>query len=147
MTVNASEERPSPLPVVVTHQSGVRFAASVGRHEIILDQPLRGGGHDAGPSPIELLATALGSCVALYVHRFLVARGIDAAGLRVEATQHAVRAPHRIARFDVHVFLPDDVPPLYKPMIEAVARVCPVYNTLVRAAEITIAVEAVVAVG
>jgi putative redox protein len=132
---------PNLLPIVVTHQSGVRFAAQVGRHELILDQPLRGGGHDAGPSPIELLGAALGSCVALYVHKFLVARNCDPEGLRVEVKQHSTRNPHRLVRFDVHIFAPGDVPALYRPMLEAVARVCPVHNTLAPSCDVTVAVE------
>jgi len=137
-----TEERPAPLPIVVTHQAGVRFAAQIGAHELILDQPLRGGVHDAGPSPIELLGAALGSCIGLYVHKFLVARNVAAEGLRVEVTQHSERHPHRVARFDVHILLPGEVPALYRPMIEAVARVCPAYNTLGRSADIAITIEA-----
>lgn len=142
-----TEERPAPLPIVVTHEAGVRFAAQVGAHRLILDQPLRGGGRDAGPSPIELLGTALGSCIALYVHKFLVTRGIPAEGLRVEVTQHAARSPNRVECFEVHILVPADVPALYTPMIEATARVCPAYNTLAGGARISIAVEALLAVG
>jgi ribosomal protein S12 methylthiotransferase accessory factor len=142
-----TEEQPAPLPIVVLHQAGLRFAAQVGAHELITDQPLRGGGHDAGPSPIELFGAALGSCIGLYVHKFLASRGVADEGLRIEVTQHSARNPHRIGRFDVHIQLPADVPAMYKPMIEAVARVCPAYNTLVRSADIAIAIEAPVAVG
>jgi putative redox protein len=144
---NPTEERPAPLPIVVRHQAGVRFSAQVGAHELILDQPLRGGGEDAGPSPIELLGAALGACIALYVHKFLVARKIADVGLLVEVTQHSTRNPHRLSCFNVHILLPPDVPALYRPMIEAAARVCPAYNTLVRSAEIRISVEAPVGVG
>ena len=144
---NLTEERPAPLPIVVTHQAGVRFAAQIGAHELILDQPLRGGGHDAGPSPIELLGAALGSCIGLYVYKFLVARNLSIEGLRVEVTQHSVRNPNRIARFDVHIILPPDISALYKPMIESVARVCPAYNTLAGGAEVTIAIETPALVG
>ena len=142
-----TEERPVPLPTVITHQVGLRFAAQVGAHELVLDQPLRGGGHDAGPSPIELFGVALGSCIGLYVHKFLASRGVADEGLRVEVTQHATRNPHRIGRFDVLIVLPYEVPALYRPMIEAVARTCPAYNTLVRSADIAIAIEVPVAVG
>jgi putative redox protein len=143
----STEERPAPLPIVITHQAGVRFAAQIGAHELIVDQPFRGGGRDAGPSPIELFGAALGSCIALYVHKFLVARNVADEDLRVEVTQHAVRAPYRLARFEVDIMLPADVPPLYRPMIEAVARVCPAYNTLARSAEIAITVAVPVPVG
>jgi putative redox protein len=129
-----------PPPIVVTHQAGVRFAAQVGAHELILDQPLRGGGHDAGPSPIELLGVALGSCAALYVHKFLATRGLAEDRMRVEVTQHSERSPNRIVRFNVRILLPDAVPAPYAPMIEAVARACPVHNTLAKAVEINVAV-------
>ena len=129
------------MPIVVTHQAGLRFAAQVGEHELILDQPLRSGGHDAGPSPLELLGAGLGGCVALYVHQFLVARSLDASVVRVEVTTQHARNPSRIARFDVRVVIGGDVPAAYKPMILSVARVCPVYNTLVRGADIGVAVE------
>ena len=129
-------------PIVVTHRTGLQFTAAVGRHELVLDQSVAGGGHDAGPSPVDLLGVALGSCVALYVHKFLGARHLPTEGTRVEVTQHSVRDPHRIARFDVRIIVPAAVPVVYRPMLEAVARVCPVHNTLARSAEITVAVEA-----
>jgi uncharacterized OsmC-like protein len=134
--------RLAPDPIVVTHCGGAQFSARVGRHDLTLDQPPAGGGEDAGPSPIELLGAALGSCVALYVHRFLTGRGIADEGLAVEVVQHAVRGPHRISRFEVRVVLPLGVPPRYRALVEAVARSCPVHNTLSRGAEIAIAVEA-----
>jgi putative redox protein len=129
------------MAITVTHQAGLRFAAQVGAHALILDQPVRGGGEDAGPSPIELLGAALGSCIALYVHRFLVARNLSTEGLRVEVSEHSTSNPHRIAQFDAHVVLPDDVPELYRPMIEAVARVCPVHNALEHGAGVRLFVE------
>jgi putative redox protein len=127
--------------IVVTHRSGLQFTAAVGAHQLILDQSVAGGGEDAGPSPIDLLGAALGSCVALYVHKFLDARHLRTEGLRVEVIPQAARNPHRIARFDVRVIVPEDVPALYRPMIEAVARVCPVHNTLATSAEMAVAIE------
>jgi putative redox protein len=138
---NPREEQPLPLPTVITHETGLQFKAQVGAHELILDQPLRGGGEDAGPSPIELLGAALGSCVALYVHKFLLVRGHDDPGLQVEVRQYSARAPHRIARFEVRILVPGLIPLMYAPMIEAVARVCPVHNTLAAGAEIAVSVK------
>jgi putative redox protein len=51
-------------PIVITHEGGVRLAAQVRSHRIVVDQPLHTGGEDTGPSPIELLGVALGTCVA-----------------------------------------------------------------------------------
>lgn len=137
---DTSDTSPAPVPIVVTHQAGLRFAAQVGAHELILDQRVRAGGDDEGPSPIELLGAALGSCVSLYVYKFLLARKLSTEGLRVEVSEHSAAKPHRIEQFDVNVVLPEDVPDLYRPMIEAVARVCPVHNTLENGAAVRVQV-------
>ena len=42
-------------PIVVTHDGGVKFSAQLRTHRVIVDQPIRGGGDDAGPSPVEML--------------------------------------------------------------------------------------------
>jgi putative redox protein len=130
------------IPIVVTRQGGLRFAAQVGFHELIMDQPVSGGGEDAGPSPLELFGAALGGCVALYVHKFLETRHLTDATMRVEVTQTTARNPYRIGSFEVRILLGDEVPAVYHPMIEAAARVCPAYNTLARTAEVDIAISA-----
>jgi len=35
--------------MVVTHEGGVRFAADVRGHRVIVDQPIGSGGEDSGP--------------------------------------------------------------------------------------------------
>jgi putative redox protein len=131
----------TPGRISVTHREELQFRAQVGVHELTLDQPGLAGGDDAGPSPLDLIGAALGGCVALYVYQFLETRKQPTEGLRVEVEQFTARDPHRIVRFGVRIALPDDVPPVYTPMIEAVARVCPAYNTLARSADVVITVE------
>lgn len=145
-STSTAPARVIPPAIVVTHQAGVRFAAKVGAHTLILDQPVSGGGEDAGPSPLELLGVGLGACIALYVHRFLVTRNIADDGLRVEVSAQTARTPYRIARYEVQILLSTDVPSVYKPMIETAARVCPAYNTLARSADIVITISAPLAV-
>jgi uncharacterized OsmC-like protein len=129
-------------PMVVTHLSGLKFRIQTGAHELIVDQPLRGGGEDAGPTPLALLAASLGSCVALYVHQFLVSRGLSAEGLRVEVSEHPAQQPRRVGQFDVRVIPPATMPALYRPMLESVAHVCPAHNTLVSGATVKVHIDA-----
>ena len=68
----------------MTHHGGVRFAAQVRSHRVLVDQPVHGGGDDTAPSPIELLGASLGTCVALYVKQFCEVRGLPYEGMRVE---------------------------------------------------------------
>jgi putative redox protein len=125
----------------VTHDGGVRFAAQIRSHRIIVDQPAAAGGEDAGPMPIELLGAALGTCVALYVKQFLHSRGLPYDQMRVEVEQFRTQNPNRIDEFVVHVQLPEALPPGYHELLERVARGCPAHNTLQHHAEVQVSIE------
>jgi putative redox protein len=129
-------------PIVVTHEGGVRFAAQVRSHRVLVDQPSRGGGDDTAPAPIELLGAALGTCVAYYVQQFCHARRLPYEGMRVEVDQQSAANPSRIGKFVVHVALPMELPPQYAALIERVARSCPAHNTLSLGAEVAVAITA-----
>ena len=130
-----------PNPIIVTHEGGVAFAAQVRSHRIVVDQPTRGGGYDAGPMPIELLGVSLGTCVALYVQQFLHTRGLPYEGMRVELQQVGAQNPGRIGEFVVKVLLPAELPPHVAELLDRVARSCPAHNTLVHGAQVRVEVE------
>lgn len=134
-------------PIVVTHDGGLRFAAQVRSHRIVVDQPERAGGADGGPMPIELLGASLGTCIALYVHQFCQARQLSSEGLRVEVTQHGAQNPGRIGEFVVRVELPAGVPEHHLPMLERVAKSCPAHNTFDHGAEVRVEIAAPVTLG
>lgn len=131
-------EHGSRPPMVITHEGGVKFAAQVRGHRILVDQPARAGGQDEGPMPLELLGVSLGTCVALYVQQFLHTRGLAYEGMRVELQQLGVQNPGRVGEFVVKVLLPTELPPQYADMLERVARSCPAHNTLVHGAEVRV---------
>lgn len=131
-------------PMVITHEGGVKFAAQVRSHRILLDQPARAGGDDAGPAPIELLGVSLGACVALYVQQFCAARAMRTEGMRVEVEQRGAQNPNRVGEFVVRVLLPGEIPPQYAGMLERAARSCPAHNTLAHGAAVDVRVDAAV---
>jgi putative redox protein len=128
-------------PIVVTHEGGVRFAAQVRSHRVVVDQPRTAGGEDSGPMPIELLGASLGTCIALYVQQFCHARGLPYDGMRVEIEQHGARHPNRVAEFAVRVVLPAALPPAYGEMLERVVRSCPAHNTLAGETRVRVQIE------
>jgi len=128
-------------PIVITHEGGVQFAAQVRTHRIVVDQPEKGGGADAGPAPIELLGVSLGTCVALYVQQYCHSRGLSHDGLRVEVQQRGAQNPSRIGEFTVRVVLPGGIPAEHAEMLERVARSCPAHGTLVHGAEVQVQLE------
>ena len=125
-------------PIVVTHDSGVRFAIRIRSHELFVDQTVNGGGCDSAPTPIELLSASLASCIAYYVHHFFHTRGLPADELRVEVAQTSARDPHRVESFSVTVFLPADIPDRYLPLIQRVIDACPAHNTLTMGANVSV---------
>lgn len=126
-------------PMVITHDGGLRFAAQIRQHRVMVDQPTAGGGGDSAPTPLELLGASLGTCVALYVQQFCQARSLPYQGMRVEVDPHGAHG--RIGRFDVRVVLPEALPPHYAQMLERVARSCPAHNTLTQGAEVAVTIE------
>lgn len=132
-----------PPPIAITHEGGLQFAAQVRSHRIVVDQPVRSGGDDAGPTPLELLGAALGSCVAFYIHQFCQSRGLSSAGMRVEVEQYGAQNPHRVGEFAVRVVLPAALPEPFAAMIERVVRSCPAHNTLEHGARVTVEIEGV----
>lgn len=134
-------ESHSRVPVVVTHERGLRFAVQIRSHRLITDQSLRAGGEDSAPSPLELISAALGSCVALYVHQFCESRRLPHDGLRVEVLPHHAASPSRIDSLQVAVRLPSPLPPHAMEMLERVVRSCPAHNTLVHGAAVSVSIE------
>jgi putative redox protein len=133
-------------PIVVTHEGGLKFAAQIRSHRILVDQPERAGGEDAGPSPLELLAASLASCVALYVRQFCHSRALDYHGMRVEVDARSASNPGRIGEFAVRVRVPAELTPQLATMLERAAKSCPAHHTLELGARVTVQVETAAAV-
>ena len=127
-------------PIVISWDGGVRFTADIRGHKVTVDQPVKGGGEDRAPMPLELLPTALGTCVALYVQQFLVTRGLDPAGMTVEVGALGAPNPNRIGRFDVEVKIPGGVPEKYRDAVKRAAEGCTVHHTLTHGPEIAVTV-------
>jgi uncharacterized OsmC-like protein len=73
--------------VVVRSHEGLQQRIQIGDHHLVADEPLGGGGHDAGPNPYELLLSALGACTAITVRLYATRKGWPLEGVEV-ALQH-----------------------------------------------------------
>jgi uncharacterized OsmC-like protein len=125
-------------PITVTWDGGVKFTADIRGHKVTVDQPPQGGGADAGPTPLELMPAALGTCVAFFVKQFLATRGLDATGLAVQVFTAPEANPHRIGRFEVTVSVPMGVPGQYRDAVVKAAESCTVHHTLTHHPEIAV---------
>ncbi len=137
------------MKAVIESAGGVASRARLGSHELFFDQPSPvPGGDDRGPSPLDVMAVAVGACAHYFAAAFLFARSVSPDGLRVEVEAEKVREPSpRFGKFSILVTLPAGVPEQYLPQIERVVRNCPAYGTLLHPpdVELTVAKEVSVA--
>jgi putative redox protein len=113
----------------ITHVGGLKFEAEHRGHKLTLDQPVPVGS-DEGPTPIELVAAALGGCVAVYGASFLKRNDIPAAGFAVDVVWEMTDKPHRVGRFSVKVTVPHELSRQQRESLARVIQGCPVHHTL-----------------
>ncbi len=123
-----------------------RYAVNVnnGRHLIISDEPLDGGGDDLGPTPTELLLASLGACTAITLRMYAELKQIALDDVSVKLTHDRVVpgepefTPEEIAaagfeRRDLirlEVSLKGDLTPEQRNRMLEIAGRCPVHRTL-----------------
>ena len=118
-----------------------RYAMQVRGHELIVDQPADVGGTDVGPTPVELFAASLASCVAHYAGGFLARHDVCREGLRVDMTwQMSPGRPSRVASVTLQITPPSALPRERLPALLAVARACTVHNSLEQTPTVSIEV-------
>lgn len=99
------------------------------------DAPTDNLGKGESFSPTDLVATALGTCIATTMAIVAERHGIDLKGMTVQVTKEMAEAPRRIARLttQVHVPLPADHP--QRELLEKTGLGCPVHRSLPAAME------------
>ena len=98
-----------------------------GRHTIITDEPARVGGTDTAPTPHELLAATLASCVSTMLMLYAKPRGLDLDDLRVDVDYDADTSPREV---EITIHLPEHLTGDQVKRLEKVAETCPVRRAL-----------------
>jgi putative redox protein len=115
------------------YQGGLRCKAVHGpsQQSLITDAPVDNHGKGEFFSPTDLMATALGSCLATVMGIIADKEGIDLAGLKVTVKKEMAPAPRRrIGKLSVQVFFPIPLTDDQKARMERTAHYCPVHESL-----------------
>jgi putative redox protein len=97
---------------------------------VIADEPRDKGGSDTGPTPQELLAMSLASCVAITVEMYADRKRWDVGRLSVDV-DYELDPKGECSRFDVVLHVPAELPDEQVERIKTIAAKCPVHRTLV----------------
>ncbi|MEU9247731.1 OsmC family protein [Streptomyces sp. NPDC048385] len=115
----------------VVHVERDTYTVDVRGHRLQVDQPPEAGGTDTAPTPTELFAASLATCVAFYAGRYLHRHGLPRTGLRVRTEfTMSTDGPARVAALRVVIEPPPELPEQRRAGLLAVASHCTVHNTL-----------------
>lgn len=118
--------------------SGYRAVTRVGAHRLVADEPIDVGGTDTGPTPVEMVSAALGSCIAITVRMVAERKGwpLEGMDVRVERSPVPVEGQRPRTRFDVAVTLVGPLDDAMRAELERIAGRCPVHRLLEPGADI-----------
>ena len=99
--------------------------------ELITDAPVDNHGKGESFSPTDLVATALGSCVATIMGIYAQRNDFDLVGIKIHVEKHMSQdAPRRIARLPVSISMPAGLDEKHRAALEKAASHCPVHQSL-----------------
>lgn len=78
--------------VIVRSLTGLSASVEVGVHRFVVDEPVEGGGGDAGPNPYELLLAALGTCTTMTLRLYAQRKGWPLESVEVRLSHERIHA-------------------------------------------------------
>jgi putative redox protein len=121
------------VQIDLSYQGGLRCTAvhQPSQQSLITDAPVDNHGKGEYFSPTDLVATALGSCLATVMGIIADREGIDLAGLKVTVKKEMTAVPRRrIGKLTVQIVFPVPLSETQKAKMEKVALYCPVHESL-----------------
>lgn len=116
--------------ISIKHENGLRVSAGIRQHKVVLDVAAGDGGTDTGPTPVELLVSALGACMAMHVAKYCQAARLPCDGFSVDLDFQIARDPLRVGSIAVDIHLPPGFPEDRIEAVKRAAQQCTVKNTL-----------------
>ena len=131
------------MPIMtVKHEGGVASSIHARGHRVLVDAPEKMGGQDRGPTPVELFAGSLGSCIAFYIARWCKENDLPHQGFEVQLDYVLDMEAHCVPVVNVKIRMPAGFPEERRDALLRVAEHCTVHNTLCAVPKVNIAIAA-----
>ncbi len=121
------------VQINLTYDGGLRTSAVHGPSgaQIMTDAPVDNHGRGEAFSPTDLVAAALGSCMATVMGIVAERKGILLEGMKISVGKTmSATPPRRIAQLDVLIQMPLPADHPDRALLEATAHACPVHQSL-----------------
>jgi len=122
-----------------TEQGSFHTEIRSGRHGLIADEPHAVGGNDAGPSPYDLLLSALGACTTMTLHMYAAHKKWPLETAKVHLSHEKIHATDcescetktgRVDHIEREVELVGPLSTAQRDRLLEIANRCPVHRTL-----------------
>ena len=132
------------VSIAITYDGGLRCSATHGPSgtKILTDAPVDNMGKGESFSPTDLVATALGTCIATTMAIVADREGIDLSGMTVDVIKEMQTKPsRRIGQLATRIVIKTSLTPEQRVKLEHAAHACPVHKSLGSDVEMPIAFE------
>ena len=128
-------EAPEGVEVRETGAGAFQLKVRAGGVSFFADEPRAAGGLGSGPTPYDLLSSALGACTAMTVRLYAARKGwpLREVAVRVIHRRSDLQAKDRFAR---EITLTGELTGEQRRRLQEIAERCPVHLTLERGSEI-----------
>ncbi|MFT7463222.1 MAG: putative redox protein [Pseudohongiellaceae bacterium] len=98
---------------------------------VITDAPVDNHGKGASFSPTDLVATALGSCMATIIAISAEKHDFDLSGMSITVKKHMITSPERrIGKLETVIRIPQSGDEQLRLVLERAAHACPVHKSM-----------------
>jgi putative redox protein len=129
---------PADVEAVETGRGKFQLLLRTGKHQLFADEPADFGGLDSGPSPFQLLASALAACMTMTVRLYADQKNWALKRIRT-AVGHARELDQTPRdRFDVRIAFDGELDHQQRARLLEIAGKCPVHRALTEGARFSI---------